>query len=147
MSRRNLCRLVLVGFALALMVGSASAISTFFSVQGRIDSFSFPAFPGFPGFDGPANTEMVGLTLKPGDVIPWHYHQGPAYVIVSRGTLTEDDGCGQVRQFRAGSAFGEEPGHVHQVSNQGHGVVVLYFAAVYPANSEDAIFVDGPNCP
>ena len=89
---------------------------------------------------------MVGLTLKPGDVIPWHYHPGPAYVIVSRGTLTEDDGCGQVREFGPGSAFSEEPGHIHQVSNQSHGSVALYFTAVFPVGSEEAVFVEAPEC-
>ena len=140
MRRTYLRKTIVAGFAVALMATVVPALSTILNVQGTIDSFAFPESPG------PANVEMVGLTLKPGDVIPWHYHQGPAYVIVSRGTLTEDDGCGQVREFAAGSAFNEEPGHIHQVSNQGHGAVVLYFAAVYPVGSEDAIFVDGPDC-
>ncbi len=143
MRRTYFRKLMLAGFVLVLVAGTALALSTILNVQGTIDSFTFPEFPQF---NGPANAEMVGLTLKPGDVIPWHYHQGPAYVIVSRGTLTEDDGCGQVRQFGAGSAFSEEPGHIHQVSNQGHGAVVFYFTAVYPAGSQDAIFVDGPDC-
>jgi quercetin dioxygenase-like cupin family protein len=138
MLRKYFRKLTLAGFALVLVAGTAAALSAILNVQGTIDFF--------PQFNGPANAEMVGLTLKPGDVIPWHYHQGPAYVIVSRGTLTEDDGCGQVRQFGAGSAFSEEPGHVHQVSNQSHGAVVIYFTAVYPPDSQDAIFVDGPDC-
>jgi quercetin dioxygenase-like cupin family protein len=138
MLRKNVKRLMLAGFVLVVTAGAAFALSVVLNVQGTIDFF--------PQFNGPANAEMVGLTLKPGDVIPWHYHQGPAYVIVSRGTLTEDDGCGQVRQFGPGSAFSEEPGHVHQVSNQGPGAVVFYFTAVFPAGSQDAIFVDGPDC-
>lgn len=140
MRRTYLRKTIVAGFAVALMATVAPALSTILNVQGTIDSFAFPESTG------PANAEMVGLTLKPGDVIPWHYHQGPAYVIVARGTLTEDDGCGQVREFGAGSAFSEEPGHIHQVSNQGHGSVALYFTAVYPVGSEDAIFVDGPDC-
>jgi quercetin dioxygenase-like cupin family protein len=140
MRRTYLRKTIVTGFAVALMATVAPALSTILNVQGTIDSFAFPESTG------PANAEMVGLTLKPGDVIPWHYHQGPAYVIVTRGTLTEDDGCGQVREFGAGSAFSEEPGHIHQVSNQGHGSVALYFTAVYPVGSEDAVFVDGPDC-
>ena len=143
MPRKYFSKLMLAGFVLVMVAGTALALSVILNVQGTIESFTFPEFPQF---NGPANAEMVGLTLKPGDVIPWHYHQGPAYVIVSRGTLTEDDGCGHVRQFGAGSAFSEEPGHIHQVSNQGPGAVVLYFAAIYPVNSQDAIFVDGPDC-
>jgi len=131
---------IVAGFAVALMATVAPALSTILNVQGTIDSFAFPGSPG------PANAETVGLTLKPGDVIPWHYHPGPAYVIVTRGTLTEDDGCGQVREFGAGSAFSEEPGHIHQVSNLGHGSVSLYFTAVFPVGSEDAVFVDAPEC-
>ena len=143
MRRKYFRRLMLAGFVLVAVAGTALALSAILNVQGTIESFTFPEFPQF---NGPANAEMVGLTLKVGDVIPWHYHQGPAYVIVSRGTLTEDDGCGHVRQFEAGTAFQEEPGHVHQVSNQSHGAVVLYFTSVYPAGSQDAIFVDGPDC-
>ncbi len=143
MCGKNFKKLFLAGVALVLVAGSALGLSVILNVQGTIDSFSFPEFPEL---NGPATAEMVGLTLKPGDVIPWHYHQGPAYVIVSRGTLTEDDGCGQVRQFAAGTAFSEEPGHIHQVSNQGHRAVVIYFATVFPVDSQDAIFVDGPDC-
>ncbi len=140
MPRNYLKKIIVAGFAVALMATVVPALSTILNVQGTIDSFDFP------GGAGPATTEMVGLTLKPGDVIPWHYHQGPTYVIVSRGTLTEDDGCGHVREFEGGSAFSEEPGHIHQVSNQGHGSVALYFVSVYPEGSEDAVFVDGPDC-
>jgi quercetin dioxygenase-like cupin family protein len=143
MRRTYLRKTIVAGFAIALMATVALGLSAILNVQGTIDSFSFPEFPQF---NGPANAEMVGLTLKPGDVIPWHYHQGPAIVIVSHGTLTEDDGCGHIREFGAGSAFSEEPGHIHQVSNQGSGAVILYFAAVYPVGQEDAVFVDGPDC-
>src|SRR5215470_5629917 len=99
MPRGYFRKTIVAGFTVALIATVALGLSTILNVQGTIDSFTFPEFPQF---NGPANVEMVGLTLKPGDVIPWHYHQGPTYVIVSRGTLTEDDGCGHVREFEGG---------------------------------------------
>lgn len=59
-------------------------------------------------FNGPADLAVRQITMQPGDVIPWHYHPGRAYVVVKSGTVTETDGCGGAEVFTAGQAF-EEP--------------------------------------
>ena len=37
----------------------------------------------------PATVQIHVFTMKPGDTIPWHFHKAPSYVILKRGTLTE----------------------------------------------------------
>ena len=128
------------------VAGTVLAFSLFFNVQASLDSFTFPATVFSPQRTISAKAEMIGFTLKQGEGVPFHYHEDPSFVIVTKGTLTEDDGCGSVVDHLAGSAFTEEPGHVHAVQNNGRGAVVVYFADIYPADSEDAIFVDPPVC-
>jgi len=131
---------------ITIFAGTIFAFALFSNVQGSLEFYTFPAINGHEAYIVPANAEMVGFTLKPGEEVPFHYHDAPSFVIVTRGTLTEDDGCGNVVEWRAGSAFTEEPGHVHKVSNPGPGSVSVYFSDIYPADSSDAIFVDGPAC-
>jgi hypothetical protein len=44
--------------------------------------------------DGPATVTDRTLTIKPGEVLAWHYHPGYAFNVVTHGTLTVEDGCG-----------------------------------------------------
>jgi quercetin dioxygenase-like cupin family protein len=122
------------------------AFSLFFNVQGSLDSFTFPATVFSQPRTVPAKAEMIGFTFRPGEGVPFHYPEAPSFVIVTKGTLTEGDGCGNVVDHLAGSAFTEEPGHVHAVQNNGRAVVSVYFSDIYPADSTDAIFVDAPVC-
>ena len=129
-----------------LFAGTGVAFSLFSNIEGSLASYDFPAIPGRSAFTAPATAEMVGFTLRQGEGVPFHYHEAPSFVIVTKGTLTEDDGCGNIVTWGAGSAFTEEPGHIHQVYNEGPRVVSVYFSDIYPADSTDAIFVDGPQC-
>jgi len=36
---------------------------------------------------------------------PWHYHPGYVYNVVRQGTITVEDGCGNVQSYSAGQAF------------------------------------------
>jgi quercetin dioxygenase-like cupin family protein len=128
------------------VAGTVLAFSLFFNEQASLDSFTFPATVFSPQRTIPATAEMIGFTLRQGEGVPFHYHEAPSFVIVAKGTLTEDDGCGNVIDHLAGSAFTEEPGHVHAVQNNGPGAVLVYYSDIYPAGSSDAIFVDGPIC-
>ena len=62
------------------------------------------------------------VTLQPGGYTGWHYHPGPILVAVKAGTITlydaDDPSCTPSR-VNAGSAFMEEPGHVHFARNEG----------------------------
>jgi len=146
MFNKGYIKLLPILAAIAIFAGTVFAFALFSNVQGSLDSYTFPAINGNDAYTVPATAEVVGFTLRQGEEVAFHYHDAPSFVIVARGTLTEDDGCGHVVEWRAGSAFTEEPGHVHMVLNRGPGTVAVYFSDIYPADSSDAIFVDGPNC-
>jgi len=129
--------LLLVASVVALAV-SALAFSSAFSVTGQLNNYG--------PFNETANLEMQQLTLSSGDVIGFHTHPGPAYVIVDKGTLTEDKGCGRITQYAAGSAFQEQAGAVHSVRNAGAEAVSLYVFQIVPLNTDDTTFVPPPKC-
>jgi len=92
---------------------------------------------GVPGLD----VLEVKVTLEPGAVGPWHYHPGPALIIVKSGTfmLTQDkEGCPSV-EYPAGSVLFEEPFHVHRPSNPGSEETEVYILYVVPPQSMDLI--------
>ena len=113
----------------------------------RADTFT----PGGIGFlpDGQLVEEGMA-TFDPGSGDPWHYHPGNVWVIIVSGELTEERGCGtKPVVHRAGQAFHEPPGVVHQVTNTGLSPAVIIFTGVLPAcftNFNDQINVDGPSC-
>ena len=68
-------------------------------------------------FDGPATVTVRTLTIKPGEVLAWHYHPGYAFNVVKSGTLTVEDGCGGEETLTPGQAFEEMDGRVHRAKN------------------------------
>ena len=127
-------------FAVAvILVGAMSAA--------RADSFT----PGGTGVlpDG-SIVEEGQVSFDPGSGDPWHYHPGDLWVIVLSGELTEERGCGTAPTVhRAGDAFHEPPGLIHQVTNTGSVPAVIIFSGVLPAcftNFNDQISVNGPIC-
>jgi quercetin dioxygenase-like cupin family protein len=77
-------------------------------------------------FDGPATVTVRTLTVKPGEVVPWHYHPGHAFNVVKSGTLTLEDGCGRVLTLTPGQGFEAIDGRVHRPKNLGDTDVVVY---------------------
>ena len=77
-------------------------------------------------FDGPATVTVRTLTVKPGEVVPWHYHSGHAFNVVKSGTLTLEDGCGRVHTLSPGQGFEAFDGRVHRPQNLGDTDVVVY---------------------
>ncbi len=77
-------------------------------------------------FDGPAKVIVRTLTIKPGEVVPWHYHPGHAFNAVKSGTLTLEDGCGRVQTLTPGQGFEAIDGRVHRPKNLGDTDVVVY---------------------
>src|SRR5678815_1906031 len=65
-------------------------------------------------FDGRTKVIVRALTVKPGEVVPWHYHPGHAFNIVKSGTLTIEDGCGRVKTLAPGQGFEAIDGRVHR---------------------------------
>lgn len=148
MSRRS--KVALVVCLVAGLIGTAAAFSSLFLFQGAVASYDFGAFGGV----GPGTVEISAFTMKPGDVIPFHYHKGLSYVLVVRGNVTEqelnpDGSCGPVNQDAAGTAFVEPAGKVHTVANPGHGAAIIYWATVFPQGDPngDAVYLDPqPGC-
>jgi len=68
-------------------------------------------------FNGPAKVTVRTLTIKPGEVLAWHYHPGYAFNVVKSGNLTVEDGCGGEETLISGQAFEEMDGRVHRAKN------------------------------
>jgi quercetin dioxygenase-like cupin family protein len=138
-SRRYMTLLLLVLIGVALLGFTAHASIDTLIAQGTI--------PFVERFDGPADTYIFKSVLAPGEIYPWHYHTGPATVIITRGVLVEESGCGELHEYPAGTAFTEDPGVVHQVRNQSETEEAeIYFTLIVPSGAQTDIFVDGPVC-
>ncbi|MDQ2936908.1 MAG: cupin domain-containing protein [Acidobacteriota bacterium] len=83
-------------------------------------------------FDGPATVTVRTLTIRPGEVLAWHYHPGYAFNVVKSGTLTVEDGCGGEETLTPGQAFEEMDGRVHRAKNLGSTDVVVYNTFIMP---------------
>lgn len=136
---------VSVGIALGLvtlLAGSAVALTSFAFTIGTIASYDFGGFG--PGYPVPGTVQIQAFMMKPGDSIPWHYHKGASYVILARGTLTEQHLVGPEEcaseVVTAGSAFVESPNQVHTVSNTGNDVAVIWWSTVFPKSDGIAQF-------
>src|SRR5262245_52371905 len=90
-------------------------------------------------FDGPATVTVRQLIIAPGETLQWHYHPGRAYNVVKRGTLTVEDGCGQVESLRAGEAFEETEYHVHRALNVGTDEVEVYNTFIISAGNPTTV--------
>jgi quercetin dioxygenase-like cupin family protein len=104
-------RLALIaGLSLIILSGViAYASSTNVLVVGNIPNSQF--------FDGPATVTVRTLTIKPGEVLAWHYHPGYAFNVVKSGNLTVEEGCGGEFTLGPGEGFEEMDGHVHRAKN------------------------------
>jgi len=136
---------VSVGLAIGLvtiLAGTALALSNIAFTLGTIASYDFGAFG--PGYPVPGTIQIQAFVMKHGDTVPWHYHKGVSYVILSRGTLTEQhlvghDQC-ESEELSAGSAFVEPAGLVHSVTNTGNDVAVIWWATIFPQSDGIAQF-------
>lgn len=62
----------------------------------------------------------------------WHYHPGYVYNVVTQGTITLEDGCGEITQYSAGQAFETSEGRVHRAYNLGSVDAIEYNMFVGP---------------
>jgi quercetin dioxygenase-like cupin family protein len=134
MSRK---RTIAAGVVIALttvLAGTALALSSISFTTGTTASFDFGAFG--PGYPIPGTVQIQGFTVAPGESFPWHFHKATSYVILVRGTLTEQHAVGpnhcESAEFGAGTAFVEPPGAVHTVTNTGHNAAIIWWATVFP---------------
>jgi len=132
------------------MVGTALAVSNIVFKLGTIASYDFGGYG--PGYPVPGTIQIQGFRMSPGETVPWHYHKGVSYVILSRGRLTEQhvvapNQCAS-EEVSAGSAFVEGPGQVHTVTNTSKDEVVIWWATIYPKrDGPGGIYpAKDPNC-
>jgi quercetin dioxygenase-like cupin family protein len=96
---------------------------------------------------GPATITMRTLTIAPGEVLGWHAHPGAgAYTIVTRGTLTVEDGCGLETVYEPGEAFIEPAHRVHRGKNLGTEAVVTAQTFIVPLGEGTTHSLSGLQC-
>ncbi|HET9308627.1 MAG TPA: cupin domain-containing protein [Candidatus Sulfotelmatobacter sp.] len=142
-----------IGVALGLvtiLTGTALAISNVLFKVGTVASYDFGAYG--PGYPVPGSVQIQGFHMQPGESVSWHYHKGVSYVILARGTLTEQhltgpDQCAS-ETVTSGDAFVESPGLVHSVTNSGNTDAVVWWATIYPkSDGPGGIYpATAPNC-
>lgn len=128
-----------VSFCLVTLLGiTAYALTSTRLAIGTIDFY--------PPLDGPADVGMSKGTLEPGETNGWHVHPGVLYVVVTKGTLTFESGCGDVHVYPAGAAFTEQETDVHRAVNYGTDQLEFFATGIRPAGSPGRINFDGPRC-
>jgi hypothetical protein len=71
-------------------------------------------------WNGPSTLTARTLKTPIGETTgAWHYHPGFVYNVVRQGTITVEDGCGNVQSFSMGQAFETSQGRVHRAYNLG----------------------------
>jgi cupin domain len=71
-------------------------------------------------WNGPSTLTARTLKTPIGETTgAWHYHPGFVYNVVRQGTVTIEDGCGNVQAYSAGQAFETSEGRVHRAYNLG----------------------------
>lgn len=121
--------------ATTILVGTALAFNNISLTLGTTSSYDFGTLGGVQ----PATVQFHTFAVKPGEMIPWHFHKALSYVVLERGTLTEthfdpkSGTCGS-ETFSAGAAFVEQAGEVHTVANTGNNVAIITWATAFPTS-------------
>ena len=98
------------------------------------------------------NTDIVvaNIVVAPGGHSGWHFHPGPALVVVKTGTITfymGDDPTCSPRVHRAGTAFFENGGMVGIARNEGTVDATVVATFFVPAGSPTRLDAPAPgNC-
>ncbi|GGX90803.1 cupin [Streptomyces minutiscleroticus] len=142
----------------ATRAGLAAAVTAAVTVGLSTAAGAAHATPSGPGVTGRviAHTTHGGtdyilreITVPPGEGTGWHYHDGPLYGYVARGTLSHfDTTCASDGVHPAGSTL-EEPsgaGHVHIGRNLGADPVVLKVLYVLPHGAPLSRDAPNPGC-
>lgn len=107
--------------------------------------------PPFP--TAPLDVVQVKITLPPGCVGPWHYHPGPATIVVMQGTfqLTQDEpGC-PIAVYQQDEVAIELNGpegapHIHHAQNPGDVDTIVYVTYQVPPGAPFQVPADPVNC-
>jgi quercetin dioxygenase-like cupin family protein len=96
--------------------------------------------------NGPAEVTTRQFISMPGEEGGWHYHPGFVFNVVTSGTVTVEDGCGEVETFSAGQAFEKIGGRVHRWKNLGTVPAVEYNTFVVPQGTPLAVSLPERRC-
>ena len=119
-------RVLLIGAAAIIVCGAIAYAAIAVNVY-HADS----EYIGLRG--GPAHLTARVLKTPVGETTGgWHYHPGNVYNVVTQGTITIEDGCGQINQYSAGQAFETSEGRVHRAYNLGTVDAIEYNMFVGP---------------
>ena len=101
----------------------------------------------------PTDTVVLTTTINPGGSTGWHSHPGPAFIVVTQGTLTLYDGDDPTctpHRYGPGTGFLDPGfGHVHIARNEGTTpVTVVQTYLNVPSGGSPRIDAPAPgNCP
>ena len=101
----------------------------------------------------PTDAVVLTTTISPGGSTGWHSHPGPAFIVVTQGTLTVYDGndpaCTPHRDGPGTGFFDPGFGHVHIARNEGAVpvTVVQTYLNVPPGGSPRTDAPAPGNCP
>jgi quercetin dioxygenase-like cupin family protein len=147
--KKWLSRKAMVSTAVAIVLvtalaGTALALANITLKLGTVASYDFGGYG--PGYPVPGAIQIHAFTMNPGESLPFHYHKGVSYVILAHGTLSEQhlvgpDQC-ESEEVAAGSAFVESPGQVHNVTNVGNDLAVIWWATIFPKSDGIVRFTD-----
>jgi Cupin domain len=99
-------------------------------------------------WNGPAT--LTARTLKTpigGTTGAWHYHPGYVYNVVRQGSITVEDGCGNVQSYSAGQAFETSQGRVHRAYNLGGADAIESNMFVGPPGRPITVFIPNNEAP
>ncbi|WP_221350962.1 cupin domain-containing protein [Streptomyces beigongshangae] len=136
----------------ATVVGAVTAVI----VPAGGTAFATPPGPGVTGTliarqtVGATDYALREITVPPGQATGWHYHDGPLYAYVKRGTLSHFDAtCASDGVYPRGSTLQEPagPGNIHIGRNLGSTPLVLSVLYVLPHGAPFSEDTPNPGCP
>ena len=97
----------------------------------------------------PGDAIVQQLTIAPGGHTGWHTHPGPAWVIVTQGTVTYYDAACNAHAYPAGSALFDVGTLTHTARNEGGEPLEIIATFMFPTHAE-AVSIPQPapaSCP
>lgn len=119
-----------------LTLGTAATLLGSLAAYAAITVFRQDAYSPYIGLRaGEAQLTARVLRTPVGETSgAWHYHPGNVYNVVTQGTITIEDGCGEINQYSKGQAFETSEGRVHRAYNLGTEDAVEYNMFIGPPN-------------
>ena len=97
--------------------------------------------------DGLSDARVVHFRVVPGGLFGWHTHPGPAFAMITAGTLTLYDAHDpdHAVHYEAGTGFVDQGGaHVHDARNEGDVDVEIVVFFLTPQGTPIRIDADAP---